>query len=385
MSQPIQKTEQNPNSYFPKEKPVILSMAAHDAKPTTVEELQVYVSNNGEPPKNSNKIKGIRRLWYDNKGENYYLEGCFTAVMKAIGESPDYDFVFFTVAGGSIFTQVYRGGTAGLASVLDHRIMPHIFKQCGYSYIYVDNKTIKNHYELVVDVIKTAIDKGIPVMSSGFGNIQLGSNTVNHREWCNIGGYDTEDTFYVNVFPEDAVVEENGYCTVKSGLIGSDGLYILHKKLYTPVISDIYRQAIFSIPAFITLPSFNGISLGQQAFYDWADNMLKNENFENLSENPFEGFLWEGHHAPWINAWTNEVYMRVCFDKVIAECGLPQAIKVKEIYAKIYADLPQIQKLHGGDFFAANNIINKPDVRKSIASILRNMGDVHNELFELFV
>ena len=38
------------------------------------------------------------------------------------------------------------------------------------------------------------------------------------REWCNIGGYDLNNILYVNAFPDDLPVDENGYCTVKDGL-----------------------------------------------------------------------------------------------------------------------------------------------------------------------
>lgn len=85
MREPVKKIDQIPESYSPKDKPEIINMVARDINPTSVEDLQHYVSSNGEPPKNSNKIAGIRRLWHDDKSENFQLEGCFTAVMKAAG------------------------------------------------------------------------------------------------------------------------------------------------------------------------------------------------------------------------------------------------------------------------------------------------------------
>ena len=358
-------------------------------KPATVEELRAYVATREDPAKTANKIIGIRRLWHDMKSENFYPEGCLTAVVKAAGGSPDYDFMFFTTVGGTLFTQVYGASSDGLLDALGHCSMTHIFKEIGYSYIYIDRETIASHPELVLDVIKTSVDKGIPVMSAGIANLpKQGGMDEQDGSMCNIGGYD-EDTLYVNVFFGDAVVDEHGYCAIKDGLKGSHGLYILGEKQNAVAVADAYRKAVRSIPAFVSLPPsknapFGGnplygetIFFGQQAFYAWADAMMKDENFDN-------GNLWGVHSGPWIQLLTNEFYMRNFFDGVINASGLREAEKVKEIYTKIFAFCPDIQRLHGGDLFPDKEVISQPETRKEIAAILRNMGDLHNELFELF-
>ena len=63
---------------------------------------------------------------------------------------------------------------------------------------------------------------------------------------------------------------------------------------------------------------------------------------------------------------------------------MPEAAKIKEIYAKIYENLPEIQKIHGGDFFATAGVISKPEVRKELSVVLRHMGDLHSGLFDIF-
>jgi hypothetical protein len=385
MNEPMKKIEQNPESYSPKDKPEVIRLAIQDIIPTSVKELHEYISSGGEPPK-SNKIPGIRRLWYDDKSENFLLEGCFAAVMKAVGESPDYNCELFEALSGTLFTQVYNfEGNHGITAAFGHKLMPYIWGQIGYSYLYIDQNTIKNNYELVLAAIKTAIDKGIPVISGGIGNIQLDESMIrHHKEWCNIGGYDENDILYVNAFPQELLVDEYGYCTVKDGLIYSSGLYILNKKIHETIVPEICRKAIKSIPAFISLPSYNGISLGQKAYYDWADGLLDDKNIDNLSDDPYKGFLWQRHNAPWINALTCEYHMRLFYDRIAELSGLPEASKVKEIYMKIYEYLPMIQRIHGGSFFAAVSVISKPEARKELASVLRCMGDLHNGLFELF-
>jgi len=387
MSEPNKKPIQTSPESFKPEAPKMMNLLEEYNKPTSVSELQAYISNSGEPPK-SNKISGLRRLWRDDVSENFQLEGCFTALMKAVGESSDYNCSLFEAITGTLFAQVYNfTGTHGVSAVIGHQLMPHIWNQIGYSYLHIDPITIKSHYELVVAAIKTAVAKGIPVISGGIGNIQLVDGVIeHHKEWCNIGGYDENDVLYVNAFPQDIPEDENGYCTVKNGLDKSSGLYILNEKLQETSISDICRNAILSIPAFISLPAHDGVSFGQKAYYDWADGLLNDENMKNLSDDPYKGFLWQGHNAPWINALTCECHMRVCgyYDRISELSGLPEAVKAKEVYAKIYESLPEIQRIHGGEFFATVSVISKPEVRKELAAVLRRMGDLHNDLFDLF-
>lgn len=76
--------------------------------------------------------------------------------------------------------------------------------------------------------------------------------------------------------------------------------------------------------------------------------------------------------------------MRFFYDRIAEQSGLSEAGKVKEIYTKIYENLPEIQRIHGGDFFATIGEISKPEVRKELAIVLRRMGDLHKGLLELF-
>ncbi len=365
-------------------------------KPATVEELRAYVTTRKDTSKTANKIIGLRRLWHDMKSENYYLEGCLTALMKAAGESPDYDFMFFTTISGTLFAQVYGSGTDGLADALGHRALPHVFAQIGYDYFYIDRATITSQPALVLDAIKTTVDKGVPVMSFKIGNLPTRERVEEeHSCWCNIGGYDEDGVLYVNVYRDDALADENGYCAIRDGLKVSDGLYILGAKKNTPELRDIYREAVRAIPAFISLPPAKNISFGepvfyawgnremvsfgQQAFYDWADTLSRDDvDFTD------EKRSWSSHDGPWVNLLTNEFYMRTFFDRVINISGLREAEKARNIYMRIYAFCPGIQKLHGGDLFSNREVMAKPETRREIAAILRNMGDLHNELFELF-
>jgi len=393
----------NPASYQPKTMPEIIDLAGKQNKPASIEELEAFVAGSGEPPR-SKRVRKIRRLWHDLKCENFYLEGCFAAVMKAAKDAPKvrkkpptedtkklplaFEYTFMMTVSGSLFTQTYPSPTssAGMSSELGHLIMPHMFRQLGWSYLYIDREMIVNRPDLAMNAIKASIKRKIPVISRGIGNVQLKERYFDCLpEWCLIGGYDKQDRLLVNVYPEDAVTDKHGYIAIENGLPGSDGLYILGEKQQKKMdMAQVYKEALQAIPSLIAMPAYNRVSFGQQAYYDWADAILDDANFADLPEDQFEGFLWKGYMAPWIVALTNECYIRRFFDQVIAECGLPEAEKVKEIYTKIHADLFRMQELHGGDFDAKPEVISQREVREELAGLLRHMGDLHNELFELF-
>jgi len=368
-------------------------------RPASIEGLQAFIASGGEPPR-SKKIRKIRRLWHDLKCENFYLEGCFAAALKAAGDAQKarkkpptedtrklplaFEYTFLLTVSGTLFTQTWPG-SSGMSAVLGHRIMPHMFQRLGWSYLYIDRETVAAQPGLAMDAIKASIKRKIPVISCGIGNVQLRERYFDPLpEWCLIGGYDKQGRLLVNVYPEDAVTDKSGYVAIEDGLPGSDGLYILGEKQRKMDMAQVYEEAFRAIPSLITMPAYNGTSFGQQAYYAWAGAMLDDANFADLNDDPHKCFLWDGYMQPWIVALTNECYIRRFFDQVIAECGLPEAVKVREIYTRIHADLFRMQELHGGDFGANPEVIARREVREELAGILRHMGDLHSGLLALF-
>lgn len=377
MSQPNKKTNQpSPGSYSPK-KPEIANMITEQKKSASIKELQAYVLINGGPPKGSNKIKNIRRLWHDDKSENFYLEGCLTAVMKAIGENPKYDYPFFLTLCGGFFTQVYsdtKDATAGSTAVFNPGLVKHVFNMCGYDSIYIERDTIITHYDLVMDVIKNAIDQGIPVITKGIGNAQCGDNFYDPLpEWANIGGYGENGILFVNVYPENISTDEYGYIEIKEGLKKSDGLFIIGKKVSSPEYADILKQALNSIPIFISMPDIDERSFGQKAYYDWADMLID----ENVDAKTAEA----RHFGAAVTCATIGHYFRTHYNKIIEE--LPEyalAVKIKDTYDHVYNVKGPEQK----EYFATVEELGDPKFRKAMAEWARTVGDRHNELFALF-
>jgi len=362
----------------------------------TVETLKAYAAGRPDPLKRSNKIEGIRRLWHDYKSENFYLEGCLAAALKAVGDTtipvvegcPDFDYAFLIALSGTLFTQTYGdGNNDGMANALGHRALPHMFGSLGRSYIYIDRETIASQPALAMEAIKAAIDKGVPVISRHTTNWPRNDHAESHyTEWCVIGGYDEDGTLYANVYYDNVIVDEHGYCMVKDGVVGSDGLYILGERVCDVEAADLFKQAVRAIPFLVTQPSREGVSFGRQAYYDWADGLLDDAKWANTGGgDPYGGFIWPGHHAPWIVTLTNECYMRLYFGRMAEHFGAgEEATKVRDIYMKIYARIPEIQRIQDSWLFADPAVIAKPEVRKQIAAILREMGDLHGELLALF-
>ena len=177
-------------------------MVEKQSQAASVEQLKAYISSHGGAPADSQKIKNIRRLWHEDKSENFYLEGCLTAVMKAIGEKPEYDYPFFLAIGGGWFAQPYchrsehADAFAGSTAAFDSAHVKEMFRLCGYECLYIDPKTITENHVLVMDVVKTAVSKGVPVITKGIGNAQ--GQVAGLLEARNLTGPPEEEIFFRN-------------------------------------------------------------------------------------------------------------------------------------------------------------------------------------------
>jgi len=319
-------------------------------------------------PKTANKIPNIRRLWHDDKSENFMLEGCLTAVMKAIGESPKYDYPFFLLLSGGFFTQVYSNtkvASSGSTAHFDPDLVKNILDMCGYDYTYINKNTILAQSDVVMGAIKAAIDKGIPVMTKGIGTVP---------EWSNIGGYGDDGVLLANVYLEDIPTDEHGYIEVKGGLSKSEGLFIIGEKIAAPEYNDVLMMALSSINDFITKPDADGFSFGQKAFNDWAD-MLEDKSVnprtaENKNFNADVTFQTIGY------------YFRAHYQKFIdALPGFEPALKIKEFNDAVRA----IARPQTKEYFASVHEMADPEFRQAMAAWARAVGDKHNDLLEYFI
>ena len=90
-------------------------------------------------------IPNVEKL-YENKAENYMFPSCMRSSMYALGESREYDFLFFAGACGDLFTQVWREPKwqyNSEYSINNPDAVRSAFAACGYGYEYIPRDAIK--------------------------------------------------------------------------------------------------------------------------------------------------------------------------------------------------------------------------------------------------
>jgi AraC-like DNA-binding protein len=348
----------------------------------------------------SNKIKNYRKI---ENWQNYFLcSGIFSVGEKLGSDAKDYKFYAnFT---GDNFTYMYaaeKGNPQGIycdSGVTNSFFMPHVVKKAyaafGYDCIYISNGQIKKEFRAVMNAIKVSVDKDMPVLAWGMGNVTMGSGNRYDPlpEGCLIGGYDENDVLYVNLYPGEermpkGSIDEYGYSAITNGLDTVNGLFFVGAKIENTDMRQMYQSAIESIPAFLTLPVFESYlggkyAFGKTAFDVWADTLVTDEYFENKTDDELNEICWTLHCAPYCNICTSAAYD---FIKDTAEKypDLTIAAKLLPLYKKMVEHKDEIWKLHG-DFFPPADKFRTHEFRARIAEILRKMGGICVDILNAF-
>lgn len=394
MSNSAKKYEQSTESYSPKDKPEILSMAQASAYAT---DTITWPLAGGEPPRTSNRILNYRRI---QNWENYFLASAICSVAKAAGvdeetlktighEQVNGGFHFFSAITGDMFTVLYAIDEPSDSGLTNYFFVPQVVKKAyaafGYKCLYLSNSQIKKDYNAVMNAIKVSVDKGIPVLAWGMGNVIMsdGSHYDPLPEGCLIGGYDENDLLYVNLYPgpERMAVDEDGYTAIINGLDTTKGLFFLDEPIELTEKREIYRSAIEAIPAFLSMPPADGYVFGKEAFEKWADTLLEESRFLGKTENELSGICWDLHCSPFCNICTSaaEIYIRAAaevYDITLAKKLLPHYERFTRLRQEIWT-------LHG-DFFPPMDKFKSREFRTKIAEILRSMGSVCDEIIKAF-
>ena len=169
----------------------------------------------GEPPRTSNRIHNYRRI---QPWENYFLASAVCSVALATGADEDAlktigheqvnnGFHFFSAITGDMFTVLYAADKPCDSGITNYFFVPQVIKQAyaafGYECIYLSTAQIQRDFRAAMNAIKASVDKGIPVLAWGMGNVTLGDGSRYDPlpEGCLIGGYDENDLLYVNLYP----------------------------------------------------------------------------------------------------------------------------------------------------------------------------------------
>lgn len=391
MSEPIRKPNQTPESYSPKVKPEILTMAQH-ASFATDTIADPYTG--GEPPRTSNRILNYRRL---QNWENYFLASAICSVAIAVGadeeelktignEKVNNGFHFFSAITGDMFTVLYSAEKLCDSGLTHDFFVPQVVKKAyaafGYDCIYLSSAQIKKDFQAVVNAVKASVDKGIPVLAWGMGNVTIGDWHGDMTEGCLIGGYNG-DLLYANLYPgpDRMDVDSDGYSAIPDGLNGVMGLFFVGEPIENPDLWVIYGRAIADIPIFLTAPPAEGFVFGKAAFTRWADTLLDENRYTGKTDDELNGICWEVHCAAYCNICTSaaEAYIRAAAE--VYETAL--AKKLLPLYERSTQLRQEIWALHG-DFFPPMDKFRSREFREQIAEILREMGSVCDKILQSF-
>ena len=400
MSALIKKIKQAPESYSPMNYPNIINMVQANVFESDIIDDPFMGS---EPPRSSNLILNYRQI---HNWENYFLSSAICSVGKAIGSEIN-DYKFYAAFTGDMFTYLYSqkvGNPDNLpcdSGVTNYFFIPQFVKKAyaafGYGCIYLSNSQIKQDFRVVMNAIKTSVDKGIPVLAWGMGNVTMGEGGGGGRydplpEGCLIGGYDENDVLYVNLYPgpdrlPEGSIDEYGYSTITHGLDTTNGLFFADEKLEEVDMRQVYQSAIDSIPAFLTLrPSESYLGgkyvFGKTAFETWANTLVTDSYFENKTDDELGGICWNLHCGPYCSVCTSSAYD---FFKGVVEQypNLTMAVKLLPLYEKMQNYRQEIWGLHG-DFFPPMDKFRTHEFRTKIAEILRCMGGICDDILKAY-
>jgi hypothetical protein len=400
MSEPVRKPNQIPESYSPKDKPEILSVAQAS---TFASDTIADPFLGSEPPRTSNRITDYRRI---QNWENYFLASAICSVAVAAGvdrdalehlgsERVNSGFHFFSAFTGDMFTYLYSKDGPCDSGVTNYFFAPQLVKRAyaavGLNSTYVSNSQIKQDFRAVMNAIKASIDKGIPVLAWGMGNVTMGDGKQCDLmpEGCLIGGYDESDLLYVNLYPgpERVTVDDDGYTAITHGLDTTNGLFFVGEQIKKTDKRQLYQSAIDSIPTFLTLPPARNRAgahyvFGKTAFEIWADTLEADSFFEGKTDDELSDICWNLHCSPYCCVCTSAA------DKFLAGAveeypDLTMAAKLLPPYRQIVAYKDKIWALHG-DFYPPMDKFRTHEFRAQIAAILRRMGGVCDEILKVF-
>ena len=404
MSEPMRKRKQAPESYNPK-KPEIASLIALGSVFATDTITDPFLG--GEPPRTSNRILNYRRI---HPWENYFLASAICSVALATGadeeafktighEQVNNGFHFFSAITGDMFTVLYAADKPCDSGTTNYFFVPQVIKQAyaafGYECSYLSHAQIQQDFRAVMNAIKALVDKGIPVLAWGVGNMTMSDGSRgNMPEGSLIGGYDEKDLLFINLYQgperlnlrEGMTVDQDGYTAISHGLKGTKGLFFVGNPIEQPDLREIYHRAIENIPAFLTLPPADGYVFGRDAFEKWANTLLDESRFAGKTDDELSGICWNVHCSPYCNICTSaaETYIRAAaevYDIALAKKLLPLYEKFMQLRQGIWA-------LHGipeqSDFFPPMDKFRTREFRMQIADILRQLGSVCDEILRIF-
>jgi len=353
----------------------------------------------GGPPRASNRVRGYRRI---GAHENFFLCSAICSAGKALGSDID-DLLFYAAHTGDLFTPLYAAEAgnpdnlpcdSGLTNYFfDPLAVKKAFAAMGRGCVYLSNAKIREDFRAAMDAVKASVDRGVPVVAWGMGNVITRSGTRHDPmgEGCLIGGYEG-DTLLVNLYPgperlPEGSVDADGYSAIEGGLDTALGLFFAGERLAGHDPRAVCQEAIRSIPLFLSLAPARGYegrayAFGQRAFEAWAQTLLDDRLVEGRNEAQLREAWWNLHGSPYCCVCTAAAWdfvgkaAETYSDMDIARRLLP-------LYGKLREGKDELWALAGG-FWVPADVFATRGFRAGAAEILRRMGGVCAEILRAF-
>lgn len=321
-------------------------------------------------------LPNARRLCSGGMGQNYWFNGCMDFLMECLGEDRAYDYWFFSGVTGDSFTQIYSKDPRISTLCLTDRLLAdgigRAFDACGYTYDWITGICAGNRLDYFHRICQN-IDQGLPV-------IVKAKITGNFDSYGVICGYDGDCLYYL--FGEDATpqIYPERYFEL---------LFIGERK-HRPSLPQAYRQAVLSIPRWITREETTDFSFGRQAFADWAAS-LQDGRFRIF---PDDDPIWYTHSGSF-SCWSmHGNYLCMLGTNGCAEDFLQRALHWNPDMTWLEGLLPLFRKHNGVGFHALIGLENGfylyPRILKDMGRMkpvcekIRETGAVLDEILALF-
>ncbi|MCL2106003.1 MAG: hypothetical protein FWH26_02935 [Oscillospiraceae bacterium] len=388
MSEPAKKPGQQPESYSPKKKPEIVSMAQAQAQRQTGEggASQATSSSGG-----SGVIPVSHPLNRDMSGENYWFNGCARFAMECLGET-DYDYWFFAGLTGDIFTQFYPKGAhnpnkcAISAYFMGPDYAKWVFGQVGYACEYVTEEEVLADRARYLKKIADSIDRGVPVINSACEGVIVGYEDGALLYYAHEWAEPKRLTLGLDRFIEEREVWEGDrkFCVDRFDLI------FVGEKTREVSLALLYRDAIARLPELLTGATEEYV-FGARAFRTWA-NDIERGKFDDPAL--FDDSLWE-HYTNYVcvlatngsccfsflekamelnpdMAWLKEVYRQYRIMGMLwigSEGNDEKQQQFQKEYEKQHGKVTTLEKLGGGFNVSYKTLQNKKKRAKIVARI----------------
>ena len=351
----------------------------------------------------ANRVEHYQRI---HPWENFFLDSALYSVGQALGIAYEEGFQPVAAVTGDLFAYLYsreKYCDSGLTnSFFRPESVEEVYAMYGYACRYLSREEIRADFAAAMALIRTSVDRGIPVLAWGCGGVRTkrGETYDPLPEGSLIGGYEEDELLYVNLYPgEDRLAETSaggrpgvdqwGYTALyaKEALATTYGVFLVGDRMVPTPEREVCRRAVLSIPELLTRKPENGYTFGMQAFVQWAETLREDAHW--AEPDSAQRNCWDKHcHA----------YCSLCTSIGVGDGKgvvgyLEKAAQLLPDMPEIAAILPLYRELrrlnqaiwdYQGGFMPPSDQMAQREYREAIAGILERMSEVCARIAAVF-